>query len=199
MRLLDSLLERTAVYSTWQAPFVKPKFAPVLRDTNLASIRSVLDVGCGPGTNTALFSQTGYLGVDINPRYIESARKRFKRDFLVADVTTYEDVPKEKFDLVLLNSFLHHVDDDATNAILSRMHLWVSENGFIHILELVYPPKPSIPQFLAKADRGKFPRRLEHWRSLFERHLNIEHFEPYPLKKFGLTLWDMIYCRGTPR
>lgn len=199
MRLLDSLLEHTAVYSTWQAPVAKQKFAPILRDTDLARIRNVLDVGCGPGTNTALFSSTGYLGVDINPRYIESAKKKFNRDFLAADVTTYEDVPEEKFDFVLLNSFLHHVDDAATNAILSRMHLWVAEDGFVHILDLVYPPKPSLPQLFAKADRGNFPRRLEHWRSLFETHLNVLHFEPYPLKMFSVTLWDMVYCRGTPR
>ena len=199
MRLLDSLLERTTVYSLWQGPFAKAKFAPILTEVNLNSVRNVLDVGCGPGTNTALFSGTDYLGVDINPRYIESAKTKFKRDFLVADVTTYEDVPEEKFDFILLNSFLHHVDDASTNAILARMHLWVSADGHIHILELVYPPKASVSQFLAKADRGKFPRPLDHWRSLFERHLKIERFEPYPLKAFGVTLWNMVYCKGIPR
>jgi SAM-dependent methyltransferase len=148
---------------------------------------------------TPLFSGTGYLGVDINPGYIASARNKYKRDFLVADVTTYEDVPKEKFDFILLNSFLHHVDDDSPNAILSRMHLWLSQDGYIHILELVYPPRASVARFLAKADRGKFQRPLDHWRSLFERHLKIQRFEPYALKGLGITLWNMVYCKGTPR
>jgi len=199
MKLKDSLLEQTAVYSLWQAPFVRQKFAPVLRQTNLAAVRKVLDVGCGPGTNAPFFANNGYLGLDINPNYIESAKKKYKRDFLVADVTTYTDLPDTKFDFVLINSFLHHIDDAGTNAILSRLRYWLSDDGFIHILELVYPPKASISQFLAKADRGKFARPLDQWRSIFERHLQVHLFEPYPLKGFGVTLWNMIYCKGKPR
>jgi len=199
MTLKYSLLEQTAVYSLWQAPFARQKFAPVLREANLATVRKVLDVGCGPGTNAALFSNNDYLGIDINPNYIESARKKYNRNFLVADVTTYTDIPEVKFDFVLINSFLHHIDDAGVNAILSRLQSWLSDDGSIHILDLVYPPRSSVSQFLAKADRGKFPRRLEDWRSIFDRHLQIQVFEPYPLQGLGVTLWNMIYCKGKPR
>jgi len=27
----------------------------------------------------------------------------------------------------------------------------------------------------------------------------VHLFEPYPLKGFGVTLWNMIYCKGKPR
>jgi len=198
MKLRDSLLEQTAVYSLWQSPFAKQKFAPILKQNDLQTVRNVLDVGCGPGTNAALFANTGYLGVDINPRYIESAKKKYGRHFLVADVTTYDEIPEEKFDFVLINSFLHHIDDAGTNAILSRLKYWLSDDGHIHILELVYPARLSVAQLVAKADRGKFSRPLEQWRSLFEQHLNVQIFEPYPLKGFGVTLWNMIYCKGRP-
>jgi SAM-dependent methyltransferase len=199
MKLTHSLLEQTAVYSLWQSPFAKQKFAPILRQTNLQTVRSVLDVGCGPGTNAALFANTGYLGIDINPRYVESAKKKYGRNFLVADVTTYTDIPAEKFDFILINSFLHHIDDAGTNQILARLRDWLSGDGFIHVLELVYPANFSVAQLVAKADRGKFSRPLDHWRSLFERHLDIQVFEPYPLKGFGVTLWNMVYCKGRPR
>jgi len=198
MKLTDSLLEQTAVYSLWQSPFARQKFAPISKHTDLKTVRNVLDVGCGPGTNAGLFANTGYLGVDINPRYIESARKKYGRNFLVADVTTYADIPAEKFDFILINSFLHHIDDAGTNAILSRLKFWLSDDGHIHILELVYPTRLSVAQLVAKADRGKFSRPLDVWRSLFERHLKIQAFEPYPLHGLGITLWNMIYCKGKP-
>ena len=196
---MDYLLEQPIVYSLWQAPFVMQKFAPVMRETDLQKVRKVLDVGCGPGTNTPVFASNDYLGVDINPSYIETARKKYRREFLVADVTAYTDIPAVKFDFVLINSFLHHVDDSAADAILSRLQYWTSSDGFVHILEVVCPPKASLPQFLAKADRGKFTRPLDHWRSIFDRHLQIQIFEPFPLKGWGVTLWDMVYCKGKPR
>ena len=199
MRFTDFLLEQPIVYSLWQKPFVSQKFAPVMRETNLESVRKVLDVGCGPGTNTSVFSKNDYLGVDINPSYIETARKKFNRDFLVADVTTYTDIPEVKFDFVLINSFLHHVDEAATDAILSRLKFWTSSDGFVHIIELVYPPERSIARFLAWADRGKFPRPLEQWRTIFNRHLDVQIFEEYPLTGLGATLWKMAYCKGKPR
>jgi SAM-dependent methyltransferase len=117
MKLKDSLL---AVYSLWQAPFARQKFAPILKETNLSAVRKVLYVGCGPGTNTAFFTVNEYLGLDIKPNYIESAKKKYQREFLVAGVKTYVDIPKTESDFVLINSFVHHIDaPGTTNAILS--------------------------------------------------------------------------------
>ena len=47
----DSLLEHPAVYAAWQAPFAAQKFAPVEKWLRGRTIRRVLDVGCGAGTN----------------------------------------------------------------------------------------------------------------------------------------------------
>jgi trans-aconitate methyltransferase len=63
---LTYLLEQTPVYSLWQAPFVTDKLAPVVSHNDIARVRRVLDVGCGPGTNTDFFRNADYLGVDIN-------------------------------------------------------------------------------------------------------------------------------------
>ena len=64
------LLERPGVYLAWQRPFVASKLAPVWRHNDRSTIRRVLDVGCGPGTNSAEFAGLDYLGVDLNPSYI---------------------------------------------------------------------------------------------------------------------------------
>ena len=75
MDLKSTLLEQTLVYRAWQAPFVEQKLTPIFEHNDLSRVRRVLDVGCGPGTNTAHFANADYLGVDINERYIRYARR----------------------------------------------------------------------------------------------------------------------------
>lgn len=200
MSLQTHLLEQTLVYRLWQAPFVADKLTPLLEHNDLRNVRRVLDVGCGPGTNTKLFAQTDYLGIDVNPRYIEYARRKHRRNFVAADVTTYEDTPgAEKFDFILLNSFLHHIADTDCHKVLSHLTTRLSRDGYLHILELVMPGDRSLAQLLAKWDRGKFLRAREEWRALFEEHLEVRIFTPYAVKLWGTTLWSMIYCKGRAR
>jgi 2-polyprenyl-3-methyl-5-hydroxy-6-metoxy-1,4-benzoquinol methylase len=196
MSLKDNLLEQTIVYSLWQAPFAAEKMAPILKHNDLRSVRRVLDVGCGPGTNTQYFADPDYLGIDINPGYIDSARRKHKRAFVAVDVTAYEDGSAGKFDFILVNSFLHHISDADAHKILSRLAELLTPDGHLHIVELVSPGDRSIAQLLANWDRGKYLRRLEKWRDLFEKHMNIVVFESYPIKLAGTTLWNLVYCKG---
>src|SRR5262249_29375656 len=89
MNFGTAVLEHSLVYHFWQAPFAKKKFSPILAHNDLGRARRVLDVGCGPGTNTRYFGAADYLGLDCNPKYIEYGRRHYKREFLVADATTY--------------------------------------------------------------------------------------------------------------
>jgi SAM-dependent methyltransferase len=196
MSLADYLLEKTAVYSLWQAPFAAAKLAPMLAHNNIGSARRVLDVGCGPATNTHLFAHADYLGIDVNPDYIKHARRKHDRRFVVADATTFDDLDAAGFDFILVNSFLHHMDTHSTNKILNRLQSWLSPDGHVHLLEPVSPGDRAIARFLANWDRGKFLRPLEAWRELFDQHLDIVVFEPYPLGVLGATLWNMVYCKG---
>ena len=196
MSLVDYLLEQTAVYRLWQAPFAAAKLAPMLAHNDLGNVRRVLDVGCGPATNTHLFAQADYLGIDVNPDYIRHARRKHDRRFVVADAATYDDPAGADFDFILINSFLHHMDTPSTNKILNRMQSWLSPDGHMHLLEPVSPGDRSIAQLMANLDRGKYVRPLAAWRELFGQHLDIVVFEPYPLGLLGATLWNMVYCKG---
>lgn len=196
MKIGEYLLEQSPVYRLWQAPFAADKLAPVLAHNDMQRVRRVLDVGCGPGTNTARFAHAEYLGIDINPRYIEFARRKFNREFVVADVTEYHVVPEERFDFILVNSFLHHIDSAAVRRILAHLSGLLSADGAVHILELVLPENRCLARRLAERDRGNYPRPLPEWRALFAESFEIAVFEPYPLKGLGVTLWNMIYCKG---
>jgi len=80
--------------------------------------------------------------------------------------------------------------------VLSRLTRWLAPGGHLHIVELISPGDRSFAQLLANWDRGKYLRRLDKWREMFEAHSNIEVFEPYPIRLAGSTLWNMIYCKG---
>jgi SAM-dependent methyltransferase len=201
MSVVETLLERTFVYRAWQAPFAGQKFIPVIAHNALDRVRRVLDVACGPGTNTRLFKTADYLGIDFNERYIEDARRRHHRNFLVADARTYVAGPeaKDKFDFVLVNSFLHHLNTKDVREILAHLSTLLTDDGHIHMLELVLPEKPSIARLLARWDRGKFARPLVEWESLFGEYFEPVVFEPYTLTGMGATLWNMVYFKGKRR
>ena len=101
---------------------------PFLTSGVLEGKCSVLDLGCGPGTNTINFKGIDYLGVDINESYITYARHRFDRPFLVADVTT-TFLTGRHFDLVLVNSLFHHLDDRSVQKCLANIADWLAPGG----------------------------------------------------------------------
>jgi ubiquinone/menaquinone biosynthesis C-methylase UbiE len=199
MSLSAAILEHTLVYRLWQAPFAEQKFAPVLAHNDLQRARRVLDVACGPGTNTHHFAQSDYLGVDFNERYIRNARQRHGRNFVVADVRNFTAAPEDRFDFILVNSFLHHVNTEDLQGILAHLRSMLAEEGCIHILELVLPENRSIARLLARCDRGKFARSLEEWHRIFGELFEPVVFEPYPLTGVGTTLWNMVYFKGRSR
>jgi trans-aconitate methyltransferase len=199
MKRYARLMENTLAYRLWQAPFAERKLAPFLAHADLAHVRRVLDVGCGPGTNTAHFAGADYLGIDVNPAYIESARRRYGRTFVVADVTRFEVSAGQHYDLILANSLFHHIDDADTKRILTHLATLLTEDGHVHILDLVLPAERSVARVLARADRGDYPRPLDEWHALFEGVFEPVLFEPYPLGVAGLVMWNMIYFKGRAR
>lgn len=195
----NGIMEHTHAYRLWQRPFQEQKFAPIQRENDLKRIQRVLDVGCGPGTNTTHFEGVNYLGVDFNEGYIEYARRRYKRNFLVADITEWSMDGLGPFDFVFVNSFLHHVSDEDALRILLRLADFLAPGGHIHVLDLVLPEQKNIAQLLARWDRGDYPRPLARWRELFSEVFEPVLFEPYQLSGGGVTLWNFVYFKGKAR
>jgi SAM-dependent methyltransferase len=196
----DRILENSLIYKLWQEPFVEKKLAPLHRDGAIRRARRVLDVGCGPGTNTSAFENADYLGIDVNPKYVEYARRRFSRDFVVADVTEYQLDGARKFDFILVNSLLHHIDADGARRLLRRLSALLSDDGHVHVLDMVLPKRRwSVSRFLARMDRGEFPRPLAELRALVDDALEIVDFRPNPLAIGQLMLWDFVYFKARAR
>jgi SAM-dependent methyltransferase len=195
--MIDQILSHPAVYRAWQAPFVKQKLTPFLANSSIGPDDRVLDVGCGPGTNAGVFAPNGYVGADLSPDYIDSARKRFpQHQFEVWDIT--KPGPNlGMFDVALINSVFHHLSDDETVTVLGALPSFLNDGAAIHIIDLILPPDRSLARSLAKMDRGEFPRSIEHWRSLFGSLMDVKMMEPFRVGLFGTRMWDMVYVQGT--
>jgi SAM-dependent methyltransferase len=193
IRARDRLLEHPAVYSAWQAPFAAQKFAPVERWLRSHDVRRVLDVGCGAGTNAARFAAVDYVGLDVNEQYLQAARARFRGRFIQADLRTADLSSLGTFDLILINSFLHHVNDAEVERILTQAASLLSADGRIHILELVDPERTSLAWLMARLDRGRYARPLARWRELFAAVFEPEVVETYFA---GGRLWWMVHFQG---
>ncbi|MBF0363792.1 MAG: class I SAM-dependent methyltransferase [Oligoflexia bacterium] len=133
-KIIKSVLENPRLYLLWQGTFVKQKIN-VINDIGACS--KILDIGCGAGTNNSHFIFEEYVGVDINPKYISYAKKNCKGSFYVADAIDCDFCEWGKFDTILLNSFLHHVDGTSTVSILSNARKSLDKNGFIHIIDII--------------------------------------------------------------
>lgn len=189
-------LDHPLVYRLWQGPFAAQKLVPLQRRLGPGPYGRVLDVACGPGTNTATFGGAGYLGIDLNPRYIARARRAFGAMFEVADATTFRGAAGTRYDLILINSFLHHLDDTGVRAVLDHLRTLLAPGGTVQILELVRPPRGTLPRLAAALDRGRYARTLAAWSALIGGSLRVTHSEPFALGAPGLDLWAMFYLEG---
>lgn len=199
LKRLTHIMERPEIYRLWQAPFAEAKLRPLCRHNDLALAGRVLDVGCGPGTNTRHFHHSVYCGLDINPRYVEYARRKYGCEYIAADACEYSPPHNLQYDFILLNSLLHHLDEPGTCRLLRRLHDLLAPDGHIHILELVLPKEPSVARYLARCDRGDFPRQLADWERIFHDIFSGVLFEPFPVSACGVTLWNMVYFKGKRR
>lgn len=100
--------------------------------------KSVLDVGCGEGTNSILLAKLGaqVTGIDISPKSIELASKRAEINqltgscrFVCSPLETAELAP-HSFDVIWGDAILHHVIADLSN-VLTRLTRWAKPGGLM--------------------------------------------------------------------
>ena len=195
--LKNKFLEYPFVYKLWQRPFINKKVFPLLGQEELWNEKNVLDVGCGPATNTLLFKTAkNYIGVDINADYISKAKLLYpERSFICHDVS-HKLKLDQKPDLIFCNSLLHHLSDDEVESLLAWLKPICNEQTKIDLIDLLLPPNYGLPYFLAKADRGDFARKEAHWRKLLSKEITSLSLEPFSIGLFGIDRWDLVYIRG---
>jgi len=180
-------------YSIWQKLFVAPKLAPLLAHPRFEKAHSLCELGCGPGSNFPLLSMKKYVGIDIGKDYIDHANRTHGEHFLLGDVSSSIDWIDERFDIVLIHSVLHHLDDEQAVRTLRHARRLLAPGGSLHVFDVVLPPWWTFAGVLARLDEGCHVRRWERWESVFSRSLDTYEKTDFPLRLFGLEAYRMFH------
>jgi ubiquinone/menaquinone biosynthesis C-methylase UbiE len=108
---------------------------------------TALDLCCGTGISMeSLVAHPNVIlvvGVDISLRYLEYARKVYANSRL-APILIHGDavlapLPRERWDIVMLASAYHHIEDDRKIQFLRRVHSLIGACGRAVIAENILP------------------------------------------------------------
>lgn len=185
--MINTLLDNPAVWEATRLSldlvfsFYKRRMERIAAWGLLKDNPSILDLGCGIGQFSSI-TGGGYLGLDMNERYIHYARRRNRRpncSFQCADAATLARAGS-KFDGILIVDLLHHLSDAECAEVLktaSRLaRKWVV--NFEPIKEEANP----LGRWINDHDRGHFIRPLAELHKLYEKSpLSIVESAPVPV------------------
>ncbi len=142
----------------------------------------ILDIGCGPGSMVDYLPKSvEYVGFDLNPKYIASAKKKYKErgEFFCSSVS---DAPVHqcagKFDIAIATGILHHLDDDEAAQLFQIAHAHLETGGMLVSIDpVLIPNQPRIAKYLISKDRGQRVRKPEEYTRLAKKRFrSIETF-----------------------
>ena len=141
---------------------IKERFNLTVRSTNNPLIKSVLDIGCGPGHFVVKFLEQGkkVTALDIAPSMLEITKQRVKAinkerevDFILQDYLDY--LPSKKFDAACVMGFFDYVEDPVIilkklcNEVKKEIYISIPDNkGFLAWQRKIRYKQRNCPLFL---------------------------------------------------
>jgi SAM-dependent methyltransferase len=186
----EKLLEGPLFYNFWSSFHFTPRFRALKEGFEGQSNPRILDLGCGTGLFKKYFPVCDYFGIDNNPRYIEYARQRLPGTFVLGDILDLNRyITDQKFDYIILNGVLHHMDNIQVTQLVKTLSSFLSESGRILVVDHIFSEKLNpINKMLLSLDRGSFSRTVEEYQRLFE-HYRILSFRQFYIQAGPLILW----------
>jgi SAM-dependent methyltransferase len=158
---IRAILSRPAVYELWSRAVggVHGRSTLVREHVRPEEDDRILDLGCGPGDVVRyLPPSVEYVGVDLNPDYIESAREHFgtdRRIFRVGDVTDL-DPDLCDFNIVTVLGIIHHLDDTAARGLFRGAAQALKPGGRVVTIDpALTAPQSAWARAVIARDRGQ--------------------------------------------
>ena len=153
----------------------------------------VLDLGCGTGELSIFFNNYNYTGIDIEPKYINFAKNKYKGTFKLEDAknTSFQD---QSFDLIVILGVLHHMNDDLCLSVFDEIRRILKISGKILIMEDVNTESKLdiIGNILRKLDKGNWIRTKAGYSDLINSKFNIK--KTYQIKS-GLISYQVFVLK----
>jgi ubiquinone/menaquinone biosynthesis C-methylase UbiE len=132
--------------------------------------KDILDIGCSTAACAGQIidmKQNRYVGVDIDTRYIELAKKFHPYGHFLQQDARKLPFGSGSFDIVMFIGVWHHMDDALVLACMAEVRRVLRPTGVVLVSEPVFRPDWPISAFLLKNDRGRFIRTRDGYRDLF--------------------------------
>jgi len=155
--------------------------------------KNVLDMGCGTGALSYLFSQKKYLGFDIDEESIRVAKKIHPGyKFQKGDATKFN--LGKKYDLVIIIGVIHHLSNAQAAKAFSNVKKHLKKDGMAVVVEAIPPISKMnfLGRFLRFMDRGDYVRDIKDYRRLVKKDLSLS--DSYE-KKGGLVDYGILVAK----
>lgn len=133
---------------------------------------TVLDLGCGTGEFSPLFSAEDYTGLDIDAKFIAYATHKYHpKKFVVGDGTNLP-FGDQSFDKILIAGVLHHLDANDCRRVLSETKRILKTGGQVLIMEDTKSDS-YLTKIMHAADQGHYIRTFVQWREFFQADFDL--------------------------
>lgn len=158
--------------------------------------KTVLDFGCGIGTNCYLFNTASYIGVDCDQKRINYAKRLYSDYKFYTLKENHIPIDTDSVDYIVIISVLHHISSEELSNYLQEFRRILRPNGKIIIMEPCFFEHAHLCNyFMAFFDRGKYIRNEEEYLNLF----NKCHYQTNKLKKFNqLFFYNKLIFSAVP-
>ena len=192
-----SLLSNTFFYSLVQRVMSGTSFRKKIVKKYITKHNvKVLDIGCGPAEILDTLPKIKYYGFDINPIYINSAKRKYenKGKFFCKKFTNKNTKYLPKFDHVLLLGVLHHLSDQEINKLMLNIKKVLKRKGNIITLDNIFINKQNfIAKFLIQMDKGENVRSKKGYLNILKNHFKKINSKIYHQKFIPYT-WFVANC-----
>jgi len=175
---LKNILAIPQMYTLWQKSIGDYKLRKIYCREYIKAKEGdrILDIGCGPANMVEYLPKNiDYKGFDDSKFYIENAKKKFPQNnysFFCQRVNFAKDFG-QKFDIIMANAILHHIDDEEAQKLLSFASRNLKPGGRLITHDGCFIDNQSkFKKWVLENDRGKFVRTKEGYFKLFSKHFD---------------------------
>ena len=159
---------------------IRPKFAIkkyiqkiIQADFNFDNSQ-ILDFGCGTGSNAFIFKPQNYLGVDVDEKRLDFARKLFPKYKFQSIQNGILPAADKTFDYICILATIHHIPDHVFQAYIKEFTRVLKDTGSIVIIEPVLSDKHKFNSWFMKTfDDGNYIRFEKDYLKLFDTNFRV--------------------------